>query len=111
MKQGNQAMARNPAEAQRLFEAALRLKPGRVEPVKRIADSLAAQGKTDEARRQYLYAVQLHDRYGPAFIGLARLYVKTGDAARARTQYQRYLDVNPDGSDAKEARDFLESGR
>src|SRR5262249_11706789 len=49
----------------------------------------------DQARRAYQQALDVDPNYQPAYLGLARLYVATGDHERAVATYQKGLAANP----------------
>ena len=107
MSAGNKTMvAGNHEGAIAQFQAAARLSPGRVEPLSRIGDCEMARGRLDAAVEGYKAALKIRD-YGPALIGAARAHARRGDEGDAKSYYSHYLEVNPSGSQADEARRFL----
>jgi len=49
-------------------------------------------------------AVQTNPNYAPAYLGLGKVYEKTGARQKALEAYQKYLDLLPSDKDAKDAR-------
>lgn len=106
MAAGNRLIVKDPAKAAVHYQAAARLAPGRVEPLHRLGDCEFAMGDLKAAASHYQEVLKIRD-YGPSLIGLARVHQKLGNMNEARYYYSRYLEVNPSGSQAEEARRFL----
>jgi len=49
-------------------------------------------------------AVQTNPNYAPAYLGLGRVYEKTGARQKALEAYQKYLDLLPSDKDAEDAK-------
>jgi Tfp pilus assembly protein PilF len=109
MERGNNLKNLDPRTAMTHFAAAAQAKPGQVAPVSAMGDCAANMGNLDQARRHYENALRLRDSYGPALIGMARIHKRTGDSVGALRFYRRYLEVNSRGSQADEARAFVEA--
>lgn len=109
MEQGNRLRTSDPERAMTHFSAAAALKPGQVAPVAALGDCAARLDKRDQAQRYYARALRIRDSYGPALIGMARLHKQAGDTGTALGFYRRYLEVNSRGSQAGEARAFVEA--
>jgi hypothetical protein len=106
MAAGNKLILKDPGKATIHYQAASRLAPGRVEPLHRLGDCEAALGDFKAAAAHYQSVLKIRD-YGPSIIGLARAHKKLGNEADARFYYAHYLEVNPTGSQAAEARQYL----
>ncbi len=91
------ALERAEADALRAFEAAPKL-PGAVDLLFAI---YRAQGKLDEARNSFEQAEAAGVLHAGARQLLARLYVITGDNAKARETLEKVLADNPEMSEVK----------
>jgi len=49
-------------------------------------------------------AVQTDSNYAPAYLGLGKVYEKTGARQKALDAYQKYLDLLPSDKDAQDAK-------
>lgn len=50
-------------------------------------------------------AVQTDPNYAPAYLGLGKVYEKTGATQKALDAYQKYLDLLPSDKDAQDAKE------
>lgn len=50
-------------------------------------------------------AVQTDPNYAPAYLGLGKVYEKTGARQKALDAYQKYLDLLPSDKDAEDAKE------
>jgi len=50
-------------------------------------------------------AARTDPNYAPAYLGLGKVYEKTGMKQKALDAYQRYLDLLPSDKDAQDAKD------
>jgi tetratricopeptide (TPR) repeat protein len=50
-------------------------------------------------------AVQTDPNYAPAYLGLGKVYEKTGATQKALDAYQKYLDLLPSDKDAEDAKE------
>jgi len=107
MVEGHRYLKKDPKRAMAHFQMASRLKPDAVEPVSKMGDCSLAMGEIDAALDYYQRALRMMEGYGPAMIGIARGFARKGNKEQARLWYQKYLDANPRGSQAEEARRFL----
>lgn len=64
-------------------------------------------GHLRKAATLFREALDIYGGYGPAIAGLARTYARMGRGEDARDLYMSYLEVNPKGTDAAEAKAFL----
>jgi tetratricopeptide (TPR) repeat protein len=69
--------------------------PGEAELRKVTADQLGAQGRIDEALREYLNAIDANPEYLPAYIGLAVTLQLAGRHDEALAAYREGLEVDP----------------
>jgi hypothetical protein len=107
MVEGHRYLKKDPKRAMAHFQMASRLRPDAVEPVSKMGDCSLAMGEIDVALDYYQRALGMMQGYGPAMIGIARGFARKGNKEQARLWYQKYLDSNPQGSQAEEARRFL----
>ncbi len=107
MKAGDKALSRDPEVALAHYSLAHQLKPGNPLPLHKMGEACFKLRRYEEAKTHYQRALGLVSSYGPAMIGLARVAKARGIADEARRYYQMYLDVNPSGTQAKEARQYL----
>ena len=91
-----------------VFAKAAELKPNRVEPQSGGGFALLDLGKNVDAEMAFKGALQVNPRYGPALIGMAEASRSLGKKAQAIEYYEKYLDVLPDGSEAKMAKGAIE---
>jgi tetratricopeptide (TPR) repeat protein len=49
----------------------------------------------DDARQRYQRALKADPKHAGAYLGLARMYGKCGEAEHSVTMYRQYLDMNP----------------
>jgi tetratricopeptide (TPR) repeat protein len=82
--------------------------PTAPEPRYWLARAYADHGETDKARLEAEKASELDDRYAEAFLLVGDL-AKTSDPKRARSAYKKYLDLAPDGAQAKSVKRWLAS--
>lgn len=107
MIEGTRLIGHDPSKALAHFEAAARQRPGFIEPRVKMAECLYRQGRYREAAALFRQAMDRSPDYGPAIAGLARAQARLGNREEARFLYIKYLDLNPHGSHAAEARAFL----
>ncbi len=91
-----------------LFAKAAELKPQRVEPQSGGGFALLDLGKVAEAEAAFRGALEVNPRYGPALIGMAESSKGLGKKAQAIEYYEKYLEVLPNGSEAKMARGAID---
>lgn len=75
----------------------------------RDGEQRAAMGDTAGAKASLLHAAELNPGYAPTYRALGDVYAKTGDTGKARSNYQRYLKLAPNASDAGKVRDRLKA--
>ncbi len=91
-----------------LFAKAAELKPQRVEPQAGGGFAYLDMGKLAEAEAAFRGALQVNPRYGPALIGMAESSKGLGKKDQAIEYYQKYLEVLPEGTEAKMAKGAIE---
>jgi predicted Zn finger-like uncharacterized protein len=109
MAQGERLRDRNrPAAALDAYGAAADLAPSRSEPVAGKGFALLDLGHTLQAEATFREALRLNPRYAVAVMGLAETYRQMGKNSQAIGQYERYLEILPNGSEAQVARGAIE---
>lgn len=93
-------------EAVLALEPCIKDDPTAPEPRYWVARAYLERGDAVAARAQAEKASQLDDQYADAFLLIGDLN-KSGDRERARKAYRRYLELAPDGTQAKLARRSL----
>lgn len=73
-----------------------------------LARMHAANGDVDEAMRNYLEAIRANADNPEAHFGLGAAYHARGQSKQARRHLLRYLELDPDGVAAEQARSMLE---
>jgi predicted Zn finger-like uncharacterized protein len=91
-------------KARRLYEAALKLKPGGAEALTGLGYVALDRGHTDLAFAFFKKALAQEPSLGAAVFGLAEAHRAAGDEESALEQYRRYVNVDPDGTDVQAAR-------
>jgi len=71
------------------------------------AARLINSGKDGEAEPLLKGAIAANDKFAPAYYELGMLYVRTQKNADARTNLQKYLELEPAGKDAATAKEML----
>jgi len=70
-------------------------------------DRAAGDRELDRALQAYDRAVQLDAHYADPYRAIGILRLKNGDKERARTAFERYLELRPDAPDAQQIKDYL----
>jgi Flp pilus assembly protein TadD len=89
-----------PADAEKEFREALRIKPDYPDAHNSVGVLLADQGKPAEAEREYREAIRINPDYPQAHNNLGVLLGKQGQAAEAEREYREALRLKPDLPDA-----------
>jgi tetratricopeptide (TPR) repeat protein len=71
------------------------------------AARLINSGKDAEAEPLLKSAIAANDKFAPAYYELGMLYVRTQKNADAKTNLQKYLELEPSGKDAATAKEML----
>jgi tetratricopeptide (TPR) repeat protein len=71
------------------------------------AAHLINSGKDAEAEPLLKSAIAANDKFAPAYYELGMLYVRTQKNADAKTNLQKYLELEPTGKDAATAKEML----
>jgi predicted Zn finger-like uncharacterized protein len=87
------------------------MEPDRVEPVAGRALALLDLGRLPQAEKAFQQALRLNPRYAVAVMGLAETYRAQGRTDEAVAQYERYLEILPDGPESNVARNAIEKLR
>jgi predicted Zn finger-like uncharacterized protein len=92
------------AQAQKLYDEALKLEPNGVAAVTGSAYVLLDKQKPLAAIDSFKRALAAAPSFAPALFGLGEAYRLEGEPAPAIAAYKRYLEASPGGSDAPAAR-------
>ncbi len=71
------------------------------------AAHLINSGKDAEAEPMLKGAIAANDKFAAAYYELGMLYVRTQKNADAKTNLQKYLELEPNGKDAATAKEML----
>jgi tetratricopeptide (TPR) repeat protein len=71
------------------------------------AAKLINSGKDAEAEPLLKAAIAADEKFAPAYYELGMLYVRTGKNADAKTNLQKYIDLDPNGKDAATAKEMM----
>ena len=71
------------------------------------AAHLINSGKDKDAETLLKQAVAANDKMAPAYYELGMIYVRTQKNADARTNLEKYLELDPNGKDAATAKEML----
>ncbi|MBE4748454.1 protein kinase [Corallococcus sp. ZKHCc1 1396] len=69
------------------------------------------RGNTMQARSEFKRCLELDEASVLCHLALGRMGARAGQAKEAREHYQRYLELEPQGDDAAEARRYLSGGK
>lgn len=95
MKRAKRIERESPHLALTFYLKASQSSPGRVEPVARSGWCHLRTGNTRMALHYFNKAVKMNPRYVDSYKGLARTYVKMGNAGEACKQYRTYISRVP----------------
>jgi tetratricopeptide (TPR) repeat protein len=87
-----EAKAKMPADATALFNDAAKL---------------INSGKDGAAEPLLKQAITVNDKFPPAYYELGMLYVRAGKTAEAKTNLQKFLELDPTSKDAATAKEML----
>ncbi len=62
----------------------------------------------DLAIEYYLKAIRIYARYEKAFVALGKAYYRKGQIEKAKEEWRRALELNPDNREVKQALEFLD---
>ena len=71
------------------------------------AAKLINSGKDAQAESLLKQAIAVDDKFAQAYYELGMVYVRMGKNADAKTNLQKYLDLEPNGKDAATAKEML----
>ncbi len=109
MTQGDRNRERERTEAAlAAYGEAAELEPSRAEPYTGRGMAFLDMGDTRQAETEFKQALKFNPRYGDAIIGLAETYRSQGKKAEAIRNYERYLEILPNGPEASVARSAIE---
>jgi tetratricopeptide (TPR) repeat protein len=92
----SQSYLNNYTEAEKVFQAYIRLVPGYADPYDSYAFLLVKMGKDDEAIVQYRKALEKNPAYSLSQVGLGNMYIFKGDFETARKYYKDCFDKATD---------------
>jgi tetratricopeptide (TPR) repeat protein len=84
------------------FQVAALKHPGRPEPHYYMGETYLAQGFFSQAREPYAKAIELDDRYYPAYIGLGKVDLFYEDCIAAAENFELALSLSPNNAEALE---------
>ncbi len=90
--------------AQRLYDKALKLRPGGAEALAGLGYAALDRGNGSQAFSFFKRALAADGGFGPALFGLAEAHRAAGDEDLALEHYRKYLAADPGGTDASAAR-------
>jgi tetratricopeptide (TPR) repeat protein len=70
------------------------------QPLFNLGSALYRLGKTDDARKAYLQALDISPGYEPAMVNLGKLAWANGDVNNAVSWWRKTLDIHPDSVEA-----------
>lgn len=109
MAQGDRLRMRERYEAAMdAYGRAADMGPTRAEPLAGRGLALLDLGKHLPAEAAFREALKLNSRYAVAVMGLAETYKAMGKKQQAIEQYEKYLDILPNGPEAPVARSAIE---
>lgn len=98
---------RDPHEAERDFQAVLAAKPDDADVAHGIGLAWMKHGDEGKAEKQFRRALVLRPEFPAAFFNLALTCKQQGKTEEARMIMQKFLNAEPSGPFAKQARHFL----
>lgn len=106
---GNKAYKKNRfREAARSYEQALNLDPANAAAHFGLGAAYLDSNNLNGARRHLERAIALNSEHGQALVYLGNVHQAQGNRAKARSAYQRYLTLEPDGTFAADVKLILE---
>jgi tetratricopeptide (TPR) repeat protein len=88
----SQSKLNNFPEAEKAFQAYIKLKPNSPNPYDSYAELLLKMGKYDESIAQYKKALEKDPKFISSFVGIGNNYIFKNDFESARKYYQEYYD-------------------
>jgi tetratricopeptide (TPR) repeat protein len=104
MLRGRRLLDSRPAEALDMFKKASQLTPSSPEPYSARGLAYTNMERWDAAIESFNEALVKSPEYAEAVIGLAEAYRYKGDKEKALLNYQKYLEMAPNGPDARAAK-------
>lgn len=96
------------SRALRLYEKALELEPGNIDALSGIGWTYIDLEETAAAIATFAQVIRQNERYSEGHMGLAEAYNQKGMRRDAVKHYRRYLELLPDGPEARVARRMIE---
>jgi predicted Zn finger-like uncharacterized protein len=96
-------------KAKELYQRALRVRPGGFKAICGLGFVALDLGQIPVAYEYFKRALAAKKSYPPALFGLAEIHRARGEKTLALQSYKHYLQIMPNGSDAKAARRQLEA--
>ncbi len=96
-----------PKQALDLYDRALTLQPDNSEAMSGMGFCMLDLEQTQAAIGEFTKAIQANSRFSDAYMGLAEAYRAKNQKRDAVKNYQKYLDLTPDGPEAEVAKRAL----
>jgi predicted Zn finger-like uncharacterized protein len=97
------------SKAKDLYQKALKMRPAGADALTGLAFVALDRGKIPAAYELFKRALTTKASFGPALFGMAEIHRARGEKALALQSYQRYLQVSPNGKEARAARRQVEA--
>jgi tetratricopeptide (TPR) repeat protein len=97
----------NPTTAEKAYRLALTKNSGSARARYGLAKALYQRNRASEATAELRKILSGNKNHGSALLMMGSLLQEQGQAAQARSYYQRYLDARPNGRRANEVRSIL----
>jgi predicted Zn finger-like uncharacterized protein len=96
------------SKAKALYQKALHMRPSGPDALTGLAFVALDRGQIPAAYELFKRALTAKASFGPALFGMAEIHRARGEKALAVQSYQRYLQVSPNGKEARAARRQVE---
>jgi tetratricopeptide (TPR) repeat protein len=104
MRAAKKLKRKQPSKALDLYKQALAQRPSSVDALSNVGRLQLKSGKTSAAIKTFTRCRKAMPRYTPCMYWHGRSLEKAGRRSDAEKAYEKYLDVNPDGSQAIDVR-------
>jgi tetratricopeptide (TPR) repeat protein len=97
----------NYAEAQKVLQKSLEIRPDMAEAHYELARSLWGLGKWQAAEPHARQAIELNEDYAGPHALMGNIYIQREDPEAALAEFQKYLQLDPDGSLAPSVKEII----